>query len=96
MNKNIKSLQYGRGLAAVAVLLHHACLATAAFGEKPPRLVESIINRGNLGVDFFFVLSGFIIMHAHGADARTTMAAAEYLKNASHGFTYLIRPSRCC
>ena len=80
MSKNINSLQYGRALAALAVLAHHSCLATTAFVERPPHLVEAVLSRGFLGVDFFFVLSGFIIMHAHMNDARTGQAAALYIK----------------
>ena len=77
---NINSLQYGRALAALAVVAHHSCLATTAFVERPPYLVEAVLRRGYLGVDFFFVLSGFIIMHAHMNDARTGLAAVEYIK----------------
>jgi exopolysaccharide production protein ExoZ len=77
---NINSLQYGRALAALAVVAHHSCLATTAFVERPPYVVEAFLSRGYLGVDFFFVLSGFIIMHAHMNDARTGQAAAKYIK----------------
>jgi exopolysaccharide production protein ExoZ len=77
---NINSLQYGRALAALAVVAHHSCLATTAFVGRPPYLVEAVVRRGYLGVDFFFVLSGFIIMHAHMNDARTGHAAANYIK----------------
>ncbi|HEY8136341.1 MAG TPA: acyltransferase [Methylocystis sp.] len=80
MSKNINSLQYGRGLAALAVLAQHASTATTAFVEQPPQLVETILMAGFVGVDFFFVLSGFIIMHAHMNDPRTFQAAALYVK----------------
>jgi len=56
----IQSLQAGRGIAAVAVLIHHAALAARDFGGT--RLI--ILEQGYLGVDFFFVLSGFIIYHS--------------------------------
>lgn len=52
-------LEVMRGLAAVWVLLHHATLASVhhfRLPEPPSPLVN-----GFLGVDFFFVLSGFII-----------------------------------
>lgn len=53
----IDSLQAGRGLAALAVVAHHANLASHDFaGVSVPAL-----DYGWLGVDFFFVLSGFII-----------------------------------
>ena len=58
----IGTLQGGRGLAALGVVLHHAGLAAGAFAG--PFLGQSLLNLGYLGVDFFFVLSGFIIYHS--------------------------------
>ncbi|MGE8142640.1 acyltransferase family protein [Novosphingobium sp. NPDC080210] len=58
----IESLQAGRGLAAVAVVAHHAEIAVQDFSG--PFSGASVLHLGYLGVDFFFVLSGFIIFHA--------------------------------
>ena len=55
----IQSLQVGRGIAAISVVFHHAAITIlATHGEFFGR---SVIEYGYLGVDFFFVLSGFII-----------------------------------
>jgi peptidoglycan/LPS O-acetylase OafA/YrhL len=78
VEKQLNSLQYGRALAASAVLAHHSMLAAAQFIQRPPAAVEEIVNRGYLGVDFFFVLSGFIILHAHLKDSSGTKAARKY------------------
>ena len=53
----INSLQAGRGLAALAVIAGHANLASRDFGG----VSTPLLDYGWLGVDFFFVLSGFII-----------------------------------
>ncbi len=57
----ILTLQAGRALAALAVVFHHAALASAGF--HGPFYGENALTLGYLGVDFFFVLSGFIIAH---------------------------------
>lgn len=60
----MKALTPLRGLAALAVLAFHAHLPI----------------RGYLGVDLFFLLSGFVLMHAYGAMEVTASAYAEFLK----------------
>lgn len=61
-------IEAGRGLAAVLVVLAHATsiMAEPRFYD---RLVwDGMLLRGGAGVDFFFVLSGFIIAWAHFDD----------------------------
>jgi exopolysaccharide production protein ExoZ len=60
--KTIQSLQAGRALAALAVLSFHMNLAARDFGRG--HLDPRPLHFGYLGVDFFFVLSGFIIYHS--------------------------------
>jgi peptidoglycan/LPS O-acetylase OafA/YrhL len=54
------SLQIGRGLAAILVVLHHT-LGRARVAGLDGGLAD--FGLGFLGVDFFFVLSGFIIAY---------------------------------
>ena len=74
----IQNLQVFRGFAALAVVVHHAAISTEAFVGALPVWVAALLNMGFLGVDFFFVLSGFIIMHAHKDDARTSATVKRY------------------
>ncbi len=75
----INSLQVARGLAALAVVVHHASLSTDAFVQGLPAVWMRLFDLGALGVDFFFVLSGFIIMHAHQHEAGNCAAIRPYL-----------------
>lgn len=58
----INVLQAGRAIAALAVVVHHA--ATAARDFAGPFDGVSVLRTGRFGVDFFFVLSGFIIYYS--------------------------------
>lgn len=60
ITKKLEWLEAMRGVAALWVLLHHATLAAEGFlGPLGPEF--AFLSNGFLGVDFFFVLSGFII-----------------------------------
>ncbi|KXX68145.1 acyltransferase [Flammeovirga sp. SJP92] len=59
-NKHFEILDGLRGVAAVIVVVFHI-LEAFALGKRN----EQIINHGYLAVDFFFVLSGFVIGYAY-------------------------------
>jgi len=63
--RSIAVLQLGRALAAIAVVFSHTVVPTNTVVEQMPVLVEALLDYGYLGVDFFFVLSGFIIYYTN-------------------------------
>ena len=77
---NLVSLQLLRGAAAIFVVIHHTCLIIAVQPEYGGMNAYAwIANKGWIGVNCFFVLSGFIIMHAHSRDIGTPSRALRYV-----------------
>ena len=86
IRKNLGSLQVFRGIAALSVLLYHIDgryradtkgeVVQPVFAE---RFLGGHMGSGHLGVDFFFVLSGFIIFWIHEKDLGKPEAGRYYL-----------------
>lgn len=68
----IDSLTPLRGIAAlwVVVFHYHGLLDSWALGSLVPLDSTMLIKHGYLPVDFFFILSGFIITHVYGDKLR--------------------------
>jgi exopolysaccharide production protein ExoZ len=62
------SLQAARGVAALMVLAYHASGYVAGSGLWPGSKLQHTFQGGFLGVQLFFVLSGFVILSAHWKD----------------------------
>ena len=62
----LPSLDLGRFVAAgLVVLFHYGYLLANLRGERP---FDLLFRGGHAGVEYFFVLSGFIILYAHRRD----------------------------
>jgi len=71
---NIPSLTGIRGVAALWVMLSHVALFGPEFG-LPWLFGSPVLRDGWIGVDLFFMLSGFILMYTHEADFQKISAA---------------------
>jgi len=76
----LNSLQAFRGLAAIGVVLHHTNIGIFSlekyFGHRP---LGCLVDFAYAGVDFFFVLCGFIMLHVHADEIGQPRALGSYL-----------------
>jgi exopolysaccharide production protein ExoZ len=75
----LEGVEAGRGVAALLVVLYHAALHVE--GNVPGSAVLwGLPHFGHAGVDFFFVLSGFIISFVHRTDVGRPDRLGHYLE----------------
>lgn len=61
--RRIEFLDGLRGVAVAMVVLYHCCLAFAPYGPRyDPTRSWLIARYGNMGVELFFLISGFVIL----------------------------------
>ena len=68
--RDIPALTGLRGIAALWVVFFHL-----EYGSAIP-----IIEKGYLGVDIFFILSGFILMHAYSGPKSNKFGYTRFIK----------------
>jgi peptidoglycan/LPS O-acetylase OafA/YrhL len=70
-------VEVARGFAAVAVVLYH--VARHVEKSRDVNFWLTFFQFGHAGVDLFFVISGFVILHAHYKDLGQPERFAHYL-----------------
>ena len=75
----LAALEMARGAAALLVVLYHATavLHLPKYLGAPP--LNGFFYFGNVGVDFFFALSGYILFHVHGHEVGKPGAVRRFL-----------------
>lgn len=81
MRKQIISIQYLRGIAALLVVFFHVFLDISKYNSDSFFLnFYDLRYFGQIGVDVFFVISGFIMMYIHGEDFQKNNITINFLK----------------
>ncbi|WP_353473010.1 acyltransferase [Salipiger sp. H15] len=73
------TLQAGRAIAAIAVVFFHAHVFFLPERLHPGQSVSPVFDMGYSGVEFFFVLSGFIMFLVHRRDIGQRGAGLRFL-----------------
>jgi len=81
VDKYLPNLTPLRGIAALLTVLFHVNLVLSSFGgQLLDGKVSSIFNRLYLMVDFFFVLSGFILCYVYAKNFEGTVKGQNFKK----------------
>jgi peptidoglycan/LPS O-acetylase OafA/YrhL len=78
----IVSIQVLRGIAATAVVLHHSVRAFTIYhyGAAPVLFAPAVFSQlGSIGVDVFFVISGFIMSYISAPYAEARQPPSDFL-----------------
>ncbi len=74
----LAGIEASRGIAASLVILYHVARHLDKTSGAP--LLKSLFQFGHAGVDFFFVISGFIILFVHHGDVGHPDRFTRYVK----------------
>jgi peptidoglycan/LPS O-acetylase OafA/YrhL len=78
-HEKLLGIQLARGIAALLVVFYHAGRMIALPQYAGHKGMGGAFDFGHAGVDFFFVLSGFIIYFVHHSDLGHSRNLARYL-----------------
>lgn len=74
-------IQIFRGIAATMVVLHHSLTSIKYYHNYSSSFLDYFAYVGKFGVDFFFVLSGFIISYSSYINKRRKSAFNNYINH---------------
>jgi peptidoglycan/LPS O-acetylase OafA/YrhL len=80
-SRYLDSLQIFRGIAALMVVMHHSVGSLNYYHHINNPFLDGVGMFGKFGVDFFFILSGFIISYASFHKYNNPNAFQNYIKN---------------
>jgi len=80
-NRYLDVLQIFRGVAALMVVVHHAVGSLKYYHNINNAFLNKIGTFGKFGVDFFFIVSGFIISYSVYYKYNNPNSFKNYLKN---------------
>jgi exopolysaccharide production protein ExoZ len=78
MNGRIGNIQVLRGIAALLIVLYHLLLAETAYAARA-FLLPDLLAYGACGVDFFFLISGYVLTARYVDRAGARRAAGTFL-----------------
>ncbi|MGP3146745.1 acyltransferase family protein [Serratia bockelmannii] len=81
MNRKLESLQALRGIAALLVLLFHYRFYLRGDDESGTTIWDALFSWGNIGVDIFFIISGFIMVYTTQHYMQGCSSAKRFLLN---------------
>ncbi|GIZ17376.1 acyltransferase family protein [Citrobacter europaeus] len=81
MNKRIESLQALRGLAAILVMLFHYRFYLRSQVENGTTIWDALFGWGIIGVDIFFIISGFIMVYTTQNYSQSLFSTKRFLIN---------------
>ena len=82
-NGRIDWLDYARAICALSVVFYHYLARGVTMGFMPPEdigALRTVAEYGYLGVDFFFMVSGFVIMMSVTGRSAADFAAARIVR----------------
>ncbi|APR33661.1 acyltransferase [Citrobacter freundii] len=81
MNKRIESLQALRGLAAILVMMFHYRFYLRSQVENGTTIWDALFGWGIIGVDIFFIISGFIMVYTTQNYTQSLFSTKRFLIN---------------